>query len=263
MSAPDSKKVEFNFSRGAKTYDDAGKFQNSAADMFSSFIRASIPQDIKVKCIMELGAGSGMMSEHLLELFPDAELLVTDISHAMLSVCREKLSAKYAGRFNILRHDFNKDLAFTRNSFDLVVSALALQWASDLRQSFANIRTSLKPDSGIFYFSIPLCGSFDVLRKCFKMEDLEFPGLDLPAFDSVKSALHDSGFIAFNSNIHEYKENYASLSELLRHFKLTGTSNAGRRVSTSVLRRMMSKHLGRIELNYKFAFFACEVSGKK
>ena len=100
--------VEKNFSAAASTYDSAASFQRIAAGLFADFIRRHESGRAPASSVLELGAGSGLLTVHLPVLFPDAALTVSDLSDKMLDVCRAKFSA--VPRMSFERADFNQEL---------------------------------------------------------------------------------------------------------------------------------------------------------
>ena len=100
--------VEKNFSAAASTYDSAASFQRIAARLFADFIRRHESGRAPASSVLELGAGSGLLTAHLPVLFPDAALTVSDLSDKMLDVCRAKFSA--VPRMSFERADFNQEL---------------------------------------------------------------------------------------------------------------------------------------------------------
>lgn len=96
---------------------------------------------------LEVGAGTGFMTKHLLELYPDCRWYVNDISHESGRYVRE-LSEK---NIDFIEAD-GETLELGVNAFDIVASTSALQWFRDLRDFFSRVLISLKP-GGVLAFS--------------------------------------------------------------------------------------------------------------
>ena len=76
--------------------------------------------------ILELGAGSGRVSQMLLDCFPDCHVTLTDISPNMLAGASQRLAA-YEGRFETIVGDFfNPAFTFEPAAFDCAVSFFAI-----------------------------------------------------------------------------------------------------------------------------------------
>ena len=253
--------VEKNFSAAASTYDSAASFQRIAAGLFADFIRRHESGRAPASSVLELGAGSGLLTVHLPVLFPDAALTVSDLSDKML-VCRAKFSA--VPRMSFERADFNQELKPFQHGFDAVLSSMAMHWAEDFDIALRNAAATLRSENSRFYLCLPLAESTEKLKKLFESEALSFPGLELPRLESIIPHLSRNGFSLCAYQTEECSETYSGLAEFLRSFQLTGTgriSGAGMRPSD--LRRLLRKNERVIENKYKFAFFICEVKKEK
>ncbi len=110
-----------------------------------------LPKDCKPNRILELGCGTGNLTEHVLNKFPDSELTLVDISEDMLKECKSKFKNKTSLVY--YQVDF-KDLAFEVNSFDLIISSIAIHHLEDMNKQvlFRKLYSYLKPN-GIFTYA--------------------------------------------------------------------------------------------------------------
>jgi tRNA (cmo5U34)-methyltransferase len=97
--------------------------------------------------ILDIGAGTGLLSALVLEKFPDASLTLLDISEKMLAVARQRFSHLETVRY--LVGDYNR--APLGGPYDLVFSALSIHHLAhnDKRRLFHGIFTALK-QGGMF-----------------------------------------------------------------------------------------------------------------
>lgn len=105
--------------------------------------------------ILELGCGTGNLSEKLIQERKCRCLTAIDIVEEMLVICRRRL-AFYSGNYEILKADMIK---FSRlEIYDYTVSNLALHYpeTAKLKKSvLKNVFRSLK-NNGVFIFSVML-----------------------------------------------------------------------------------------------------------
>src|SRR5260221_10343960 len=101
---------------------------------------------------VELGAGTGRVSQMLLVAFPRLQLTLVDLSPNMLAGAAERL-APYGERARVRVHDiFDAGLAFAPESLDCVVSVFAICHARGrdvYAELYRRIQHWLKP-GGIF-----------------------------------------------------------------------------------------------------------------
>lgn len=136
------------FSRHAAGYDDARRrlippfeaFYGTGLDLL-----AELPGPLR---ILDLGAGTGLFSGIVKARFPEARLLLTDASAAMLDRARERFADTQGVEFAVA--DMTEPLPagpWDEGPWDAVISALAIHHLShaEKRALFARIRTGLTP----------------------------------------------------------------------------------------------------------------------
>lgn len=105
------------------------------------------PADAPLR-VLELGSGTGLLSERLLERFPNATLTGVDGSPEMLARAGARL-ARFTGRATLLCRSFEEyaALGFEGGSFDLVLSSFSLHHMRHdlLRGAYAQMRRRLSP----------------------------------------------------------------------------------------------------------------------
>ena len=97
--------------------------------------------------ILDVGAGTGLMSAFVLEKFPDARLTLMDISENMLEQARRRFASRPETQYVIC--DYSKsDLG---GPYDLICSALSIHHleTEDKRRLFCRIHDALRP-GGMF-----------------------------------------------------------------------------------------------------------------
>jgi SAM-dependent methyltransferase len=126
--------------------------------------------------ILELGCGTGSLSQKLLNKNRFCRLVAIDLVNEMVEKCRTRL-APYSNRAEIFCADM---IEFRRiNSFDCVFSNLALHYpdTNDKKISVCrNVYQSLRP-GGIFSFSVMLTNdsleSSERIWKCWEQDVLQ------------------------------------------------------------------------------------------
>jgi len=122
-------------------------------------------------------------------------------------------------------------LPFARETFDLVASALALQWVNDLPGTLAQIRRMLKPD-GLLLAALPGGDTLNELRQCLAIAEDEIEGGASPRvapFVEVRalgSLLQRAGFALPVTDIDRLTVRYQGLADLFRDLRRMGATNA-------------------------------------
>jgi tRNA (cmo5U34)-methyltransferase len=95
--------------------------------------------------VLDLGAGTGLLSAVVAETFPAAKITLVDLSVEMLRVARRRFAGQ-PGRFEFRVMDYaRKPLPGRPRGFDLVVSALSIHHLThgDKRETFEKVHVSL------------------------------------------------------------------------------------------------------------------------
>lgn len=122
-------------------------------------------------------------------------------------------------------------LPFEPNTFDLVVSVLALHWANDLPGLLSQIRTVLKPD-GLFLASLFGGGTLNELRSALIEAESELTGgvsprlSPLPSLQDMAGLLQRAGFALPVADIERVTVRYDHPMKLLQDLKGMGEQAA-------------------------------------
>jgi SAM-dependent methyltransferase len=115
--------------------------------------------------ILDLGAHHGLLGQRLNETYPGAELVIEmEACWPFLALSK---GVKVLGDEEVL--------PFRDGAFDLIASALSLQFVNDLPGALAQIRRALKPD-GLFLGSLLGGATLQELRQAFTEAELEVEG---------------------------------------------------------------------------------------
>jgi tRNA (cmo5U34)-methyltransferase len=117
------------FAAGADTYDRA---RRKLVPCFDDFYRTAVEllpfaPDARVE-VLDLGAGTGLLSAMIAEAFPKARLTLFDLTPEMLTIARQRLRP-LGKRVRFVTADFAA--AAPSKSYDAVVSALAIHHLPD------------------------------------------------------------------------------------------------------------------------------------
>ncbi len=125
----------------------ASAYYNGLVRRTMERILATWPNERSLR-ILELGAGTGGTTAHLLPLFEgrQVEYVFTDLSPLFLAQARDKFKEFDSLQYRILDIEHSPATqGFADGQFDLVLAANVLHATSDLRSALGNIRNLLAP----------------------------------------------------------------------------------------------------------------------
>lgn len=140
--------IESQFNAIAEEYDvDRRKFIPCFDDYYKN-TTAFIASNIKApKSIIDLGAGTGLLSYYWYKHFPDSNYLLVDIADDMLSVARRR----FQGINNVSYQVSNYIENLPDIPFDTVISALSIHHLEQTEKEDLFLR---------LYQALPTCGMF-------------------------------------------------------------------------------------------------------
>ncbi|HOW35238.1 MAG TPA: methyltransferase domain-containing protein [Candidatus Omnitrophota bacterium] len=222
MTQTITQRVQRAFSKAAVHYDQLATLQQSVGFRLLKTIAHEKPQSI-----LDIGMGTGALTENLCAQFPNAEIFGMDFSDGMIEYARKRNPY-----FRIIQADARK-LPFKENTFDMVVSNLAYQWVDDLSGAFERVFNVLK-DGGAFYLS-----SFgpQTLGELFSsiegsgmkgMERSSFSAAKMSGKEDIANAVMHSGFCDFQVKTETMKAYFPAATVLLKWLKTIGANTAGK-----------------------------------
>ena len=116
-------KISRRFDQVAEKYDLQRRlFIPCFDDYYGTTVSFLAKSKNNFKSILDLGAGTGLLTKYLFDHFPEAHFTLADISEKMLEVGRRRFAGMK--NFNFIISDYSKGLPL--KSFDLIASALSI-----------------------------------------------------------------------------------------------------------------------------------------
>ncbi|MCU6796255.1 malonyl-ACP O-methyltransferase BioC [Paenibacillus sp. WQ 127069] len=235
--------IRRQFNRSANSYDAHAHVQRLMSDRLAkSFLGWKNKSNIVGLNILEIGCGTGMLTEILVTEWPSASITALDIAPAMIKLAEQRVLSDEAN-FNGIRKMTSDRLRFLHadvemwaknaptSSLDLIVSNACFQWLSNPRQTLGHLRRILRPGGSLIFTTFgpdTFCEMHKAFNEVYRANGMEPQrhGLWFLSTNEWNSLLKESGFsnIQFERSIQT--EKYASARDFLHSVKAMGASTS-------------------------------------
>ena len=159
--------VQREYSRLAERYDRRWSFYVNAT-IGETLNRLEIEPGER---ILDLGCGTGVLIQHLLQIAPKIQIIGIDYSAEMLEIAKQKLPESVE-----LKVGSADNLPFPSNYFDVVVSTSAFHFFRDPSQALQEAKRVLKPNGRLvitdWCYDYLTCKVCDFFLRCFNRAHL-------------------------------------------------------------------------------------------
>lgn len=151
--------IRRNFARRVATYDAHAQAQRFMADELVQQCGAAVSQ---ARTILEIGCGTGYLTEQLRRLNPGAWLVAVDLDVALIQAARAKLNRNPGAVWLVADGE-----TLARGRFDLIISNSTFQWFSEPAKTLKGYAERLTP-GGCLAFAAMGPGTFQELAASLK-----------------------------------------------------------------------------------------------
>jgi malonyl-CoA O-methyltransferase len=234
--------VTNHFNAGALSYEAVAQMQAQVA----MELTARIPST-SVHSVLEIGCGTGLLSQYLPTLFPNATIWLTDIAPAMVKECTQRFMQQ--ARIKTVCVD-GECFSFA-TQFDLITSSMVLHWFTDISQALLHIRRQLMP-GGYFVFSILGENSLHEWRDLCTENAVQWGTPVFPSPQILQDALP-----GLELSVVTYRETYPSAHAFLNVLKKLGATapHAGyTALSAGKLRSVLRRFESKMTISYEVIY---------
>ncbi|MCK5374554.1 MAG: methyltransferase [Alphaproteobacteria bacterium] len=203
-----------NFDDKAQFYDKESQVQRVVAETLIAELPKGREAE-KIENILEIGCGTGYLTQLLFEKYENKNICVSDISPSMIVQAQMRGQEVAAARGHTTRwavFDAEKPPVNMTGTYDLIVANMVFQWLEKSQKSIERLSQLLKPGGRIIYSTLGP-ESFDEWKSVLRELDIPIGILD---FD-VSSDVYKEEFL-----IKSYEDSY----EFLHAIKDIGAGEA-------------------------------------
>ncbi|MGN1280699.1 MAG: malonyl-ACP O-methyltransferase BioC [Succinivibrio sp.] len=236
------------FTRASKTYQSNALVQAKMAESLFELIRTE-----NVHKVYEIGCGTGTLSQMIVDSLDFQELVLNDLSQAMIDLCKDR----FKGREGIIFDNSDaENIDFKDRNYDLIVSNACFQWLECLEEDLKNYCDHLS-DSGQLVFSIFSKGNFEQFRQISNV------GLDYHDAEEIEKILKKLP-VRYQIKEHKRVTYYQSVEQMLRSLKMTGVVGLSKQIWTKgrlqdFIRRYAAQYTDKqgISLDWCYLLVSC------
>jgi len=206
----DKSAIKSDFSRAAKgSYEKSAELQKETAHKLFLMVK----EEIKPKSrVLDLGSGTGFIAKNGNKIW---NMVQIDITSAMCNI-----SSSFAPAVNA-DMEF---MPFKNNSFDCVISSLAIQWANDIKKVMGEANRVLRNEGKLFFTTF----GKDTLKELDStLTNFGYNGhiSNFSEIENIRKLMKKSGFKDIICDTEKISMSYPDLLTLMKKIKNVGGGN--------------------------------------
>jgi len=139
VSEPEKAQIARRFNRHAGTYDRYARAQQRLADELLERVPGLVGPGA---AILELGCGTGYVTERLADRFPAARIVGIDLAERMVAATARRIGRR--ATIELIVGDAEQH-PWPEGAFDAIVSSSTIQWFTHPQTTMARLARSLRP----------------------------------------------------------------------------------------------------------------------
>ncbi|TCS95832.1 methyltransferase domain-containing protein [Hazenella coriacea] len=246
-----------HMNRSVRTYDEYADVHRKLAHRLLLSVKE------KVACagrILEIGCGTGYLTQLLVDHFPQATIIAIDFAEQMIQMAKEKIQPP--SRVRLLVENAEKLDIQQFGTFDLVITNSTLQWLDYPQKAIADWYDLLKPGGWLFATAYGPDMLYE-LRTILSEVELDL-GLEpthpfylLYSADHWKEILRQKDMVQILTSESWERKLFANGDQLLRTLKAVGDNANGINQNIGITRQLCFEVISRYNQLYWYRTRDC------
>jgi malonyl-CoA O-methyltransferase len=250
-------RIARQFGQAASVYNTDAKLQYQGAQQLLDLIQ-NYQSAIPSGGILEIGCGTGFITQGLIQCFTDRSLDITDLSLEMLEFCRCNLIFPPEQRKRVSFYQLDAESNHT-GQYASIVGGFIIQWFNHLYQTISHLVSQLHP-GGILFLSFPGSKSFPEWREICEQLSLPFTANPLPELDSLLVKVADMRVLHIETE--NRVTHHTGAADFFRGLKAIGAGASQQQLSAGQMKRLIrawdAQASGQIEVHHQIIYLALQ-----
>ena len=234
-------RVQHGFGEASQAYAAEAIVQRKTAIRLSEQI-PEIPEGP----ILEIGCGTGFLSQALIQKFPNRKIELTDLSAKMCGMTKLALEQAGLNLEHVTIRTMDGEALTTDKKYALIVSNMTFQWFTDIPTAIKKLKRLLLPGGKLVFSSLDESSFPEWKQECLR-HDIPHTGNPLPQ----KSMLETT--CSLKCHIEEIEEFYDKPIDFFRHLKRIGAATTVNKAPGS-LQKLVEKWQTPTTITYRVLY---------
>lgn len=248
------------FGQAATVYNAQANLQREGAARLLDLMMAHAAK-LPLGVILEIGCGTGFITQGLIQNFSQYSLEITDLSAEMLAFCQANVSIsddKTSPSFYTL--DAERIKQFSRTCA-AIVGGFVIQWFENPIQSLSQLISQLD-SQGMLFISFPTCHSYPEWKHVCHQLNLPFTANPLPDPEVIAAALPPEARLC-HAELIEHTTTHASAADFFREMKAigAGVNQSQKRLTLRQMKTLLQHwdaQATQVQVHHQIAYWAIQ-----
>jgi malonyl-CoA O-methyltransferase len=237
-------KIKNHFNRASNSYDKVASVQKQSAGLLITKLQ-NFDSSFYPQTILDLGTGTGYISEILLSHYQNSLYTLTDIAPKMIEIVKNKFLDRDNFKFHV--GDIEND---NYQSHNLIISNLALQWINNLEKTLEKFYKK----SNILAFSCLLDGTFKEWDNILRNYNVISVFKKYPKEKVLISFLNKLNPKTYHFDSMEFQLTFPNNRSFIYYLKNLGVNASNKFIPINILKSLIKEADTEFTVTYKIFF---------